>query len=172
MVYNWDKPEWAPPYKCHAILLTSSSLPWTVAIYLMHFVKTNLACSGSHYENEWVILTLIWLHEFQFLLGLYKWMPLSCVARLCLLQVLIWFRSILISIQITCHNKEWQHTWKFIRFAVLLVSPFMATTFGVSCAFEFECKNGTSFSIIIQITFTNFYSISINVSCTLHTLKK
>ena len=32
-----------------------------------------------HCKNEWVILTLIWLHEFQFLLRLYKSMLLSCL---------------------------------------------------------------------------------------------
>ena len=34
-----------------------------------------------HCKNEWVILTLIWLHEFQFVLRLYKSMLLSGIAR-------------------------------------------------------------------------------------------
>ena len=34
-----------------------------------------------HCKNEWVILTLIWLLEFQFHLRLYKSMLLSCLAR-------------------------------------------------------------------------------------------
>ena len=32
-----------------------------------------------HCKNEWDILTLIWLHEFQFLPRLYKSMLLSCL---------------------------------------------------------------------------------------------
>ena len=37
---------------------------------------------SSHCKNECVILTLIWLHQFQFLLTLYKSiMLLSCIAR-------------------------------------------------------------------------------------------
>ena len=46
-------------------------------MHMRNFISIN----EYTYENEWVILTLFWLHEFQFLLRLYKSMLLSCLAR-------------------------------------------------------------------------------------------
>ena len=47
-------------------------------IFLIYFI---CIAQSLHYKNDWVILTLFWLHQFQFLLRLYKSKLLSCLAR-------------------------------------------------------------------------------------------
>ena len=49
--------------------------------FLCDYLGYKISREGLHCKNEWVILTLLWLHEFQFLLRLYKSMLLSCLAR-------------------------------------------------------------------------------------------
>ena len=42
---------------------------WDIGVWVESSVHVG---TTLHCKNEWVILTLIWLHEFQFLLRLYK----------------------------------------------------------------------------------------------------